>query len=210
MADNVQIAPGIFAASDDIGGVQYQRVKVTAGADGAATDVSAAAPLPVTAISSALPTGAATAANQTTLIGHVDGVEALLATIDADTSALAAVVSGSEMQVDVVSFPRVTLTTVTGTVASSGDNTVIAAPSAGTRIVVHLLKYQLEAATATTVIVKNGSTAIDRTYCAQGQGYVEQPASGKEIRLADAAALVLNLSGANSVGYRVRYTTEAV
>ena len=158
MADNVQIATGIYAASDDIGGVQYQRVKTTWGADGTATDVSAAAPLPV----------------------------------------------------EVIELPTVTLTTVTGTVATSGDNTIIAAPSAGTRIVVHLLKYQLEAATATNVIVKNGSTAIDRTYCAQGQGYVEQPASGKEIRLADAAALVLNLSGANSVGYRVRYTTEAV
>lgn len=53
-------------------------------------------------VSSALPTGAATAANQTTIIGHVDGIETLLGTIDADTSALAGAVSGSEMQVDVV------------------------------------------------------------------------------------------------------------
>jgi hypothetical protein len=35
-----------------------------------------------------LPTGASTAANQTTLIGHVDGIEALLTTIDADTSSI--------------------------------------------------------------------------------------------------------------------------
>jgi hypothetical protein len=53
-------------------------------------------------VSSALPTGAATAANQSTIIGHVDGVETLLGTIDADTSALAGAVSGSEVQVDVV------------------------------------------------------------------------------------------------------------
>lgn len=33
-----------------------------------------------------LPTGAATAANQSTIIGHVDGIETLLGTIDADTS----------------------------------------------------------------------------------------------------------------------------
>lgn len=33
-----------------------------------------------------LPTGAATAANQNTIIGHVDGIETLLGTIDADTS----------------------------------------------------------------------------------------------------------------------------
>lgn len=58
---------------------------------------------------SALPTGASTAANQTTIIGHVDGIEGLLTTIDADTGGMLAslqtldnVVSGSEAQVDVV------------------------------------------------------------------------------------------------------------
>lgn len=50
-----------------------------------------------------LPSGASTAANQTTLIGHVDGIEALLTTIDSDTSALAGAVAGNEMQVDIVS-----------------------------------------------------------------------------------------------------------
>lgn len=50
-----------------------------------------------------LPTGAATAANQSTIIGHVDGIETLLGTIDADTSTLAGAVAGSEMQVDIVS-----------------------------------------------------------------------------------------------------------
>jgi hypothetical protein len=49
-----------------------------------------------------LPTGASTAANQSTIIGHLDGVEGLLTTIDADTGALAGAVSGSEMQVDIV------------------------------------------------------------------------------------------------------------
>jgi len=85
--------------------------------------------LQVDALSSALPSGAATAANQSTIIGHVDGIEtlitstnskidtfdavldniltknteidAVLDTIDADTSTLAAAVS-TEMQVDVV------------------------------------------------------------------------------------------------------------
>jgi len=44
--------------------------------------------LQIDVLSSALPSGAATAANQTTIIGHVDGIEALLTTIDADTSAI--------------------------------------------------------------------------------------------------------------------------
>jgi len=49
MADNVGYTPGAGAtiASDDIGGVQYQRVKIGVGADGSATDVSSANPMPV-------------------------------------------------------------------------------------------------------------------------------------------------------------------
>lgn len=49
MADNVAVTPGSGAtvAFDDISGIMYQRVKIGVGADGAATDVSSAAPLPV-------------------------------------------------------------------------------------------------------------------------------------------------------------------
>jgi hypothetical protein len=54
-------------------------------------------------------TGVATAGNQTTIIGHLDGVEGLLTTIDADTGnvstkidTVAGAVAGTEMQVDVV------------------------------------------------------------------------------------------------------------
>lgn len=61
--------------------------------------------------------GVSTAANQTTIIGHVDGVEGLLTTIDADTSnistkidTLAGAVSGTEFQVDVLTMPTVTVT----------------------------------------------------------------------------------------------------
>ena len=51
------------------------------------TPVSSSKPLPVSVTGG----GDATAANQTTIIGHVDGIEGLLTTIDADTSTLAAV-----------------------------------------------------------------------------------------------------------------------
>lgn len=42
MADNVAITPGagVTVATDDVGGVQYQRVKAVFGADGTATDVA--------------------------------------------------------------------------------------------------------------------------------------------------------------------------
>lgn len=57
----------------------------------------------VDVLSSALPTGASTSAKQDTIIGHLDGVEGLLTTIDGDTGTIAGAVDGSEMQVDIVS-----------------------------------------------------------------------------------------------------------
>lgn len=49
MADNITVTAGTgtTVATDNIEGVNYQRVKITWGADGTATDASAAAPVPV-------------------------------------------------------------------------------------------------------------------------------------------------------------------
>lgn len=58
-------------------------------------------------VTSALPTGAATAANQTTIIGHLDGVETLLTSIESMLNTLDNAISGAEMQVDIVSMPAV-------------------------------------------------------------------------------------------------------
>jgi len=79
---------------------------------------------------------------QDTLITHVDGVEALLATIDADTGAIKTAVeildnaiSGSEMQVDVVSLPALAAGSATiGKLAANsgvdiGDVDVLSLPS---------------------------------------------------------------------------------
>lgn len=51
MADNVAITAGAGTniATDDVGGVQYQRIKVTWGVDATATDAQVAQPLPVQA-----------------------------------------------------------------------------------------------------------------------------------------------------------------
>mgnify|MGYP003949165355 CR=1 FL=1 len=61
-------------------------------ADGSGTNtvplVDTAGHTQVDIVSSALPSGGATAANQATIIGHVDGVETLLTGIDADTDAI--------------------------------------------------------------------------------------------------------------------------
>lgn len=50
MADNIQVTQGTgtTVAADDVGGVLWQRIKIGVGADGSATDVSSANPMPVT------------------------------------------------------------------------------------------------------------------------------------------------------------------
>lgn len=72
-----------------------------------------------------LPTGASTAANQSTIIGHLDGVEGLLTTIDGDTGSLAGCVGGTELQVDIVSSAL-----PTGAATSANQSTANTALSA--------------------------------------------------------------------------------
>ena len=83
-------------------------------------------------------TGVSTSAKQDTIIGHVDGVEGLLGTIDADTGnistkidTVAGAVSGTEMQVDVLTMPTVTVNshavTNAGTFAVQVDGAALTA-----------------------------------------------------------------------------------
>lgn len=55
MANDVTLpGTGRVIATDDIGGVDYQRIKVVHGAEGSATDTSSAAPFPVALLGEAL------------------------------------------------------------------------------------------------------------------------------------------------------------
>lgn len=92
MADNVSITPGTGTtiASEDVSGVQHQKVKIEFGGDGVATMVSASDPLPVSATIDT--TGLATDAT------------------DDNTATIAGAVSGTEMQVDVITMPTVAVT----------------------------------------------------------------------------------------------------
>lgn len=81
MVDNVtfQTTPatapnGTVVATDNIGGIDYQRVKVTWGVDGTATDVSATDPLPVTSTPSKSSTG-----TQSNVAGNAGNVTILAA-----------------------------------------------------------------------------------------------------------------------------------
>lgn len=128
MADGVAITAGSGTTilTDDTGaGGHAQVVKLAIATDGSATLIPADGTdgllVNLGANNDVTVAGVATAANQTTIIGHVDGIETVLGTIDADTSTLAGAVSGTEMQVDVVTMPNVTLAAGTNTNEVVGD-----------------------------------------------------------------------------------------
>jgi hypothetical protein len=119
MAENVNITPGTgdVVAADDIAGVKHQRVKISQGVDGSATDVSSTDPLNVTLANTGanstaikvdgssttqpisvstlpLPSGAATAAKQPAL-GTAGTASSDVLTVQGITSMTALKVDGS-------------------------------------------------------------------------------------------------------------------
>jgi hypothetical protein len=100
---------------------------------------------------------------------------------------------------------------ITGTTAAVGLTTLIAAPGAGTRIVVSSFMVQNESAVATTVQVGQGGAARFRALLqTQGAALSGSFLVGREWKLAANTALTVTLSAANSHGYSVVYYTEAV
>ena len=97
-------------------------------ADGSGTNtvplVDAAGNLQIDIVSSALPSGGATAANQATIIGHVDGVETLLGTIDSDTDAIKTSLGNIDNSVD-GNYLNVNMN-LAGSDAQAGEGTISA------------------------------------------------------------------------------------
>ena len=115
MADNTLQQANETIATDDVGGVKFQRVKQCWGVDGVATDVSAAAPLPVVQTgASTLPTGAATAVNQAlevASLASIDGkLPALVSSRVPVESKLAAATSGGWSTKKIISAATTNLT----------------------------------------------------------------------------------------------------
>lgn len=81
--------------------------------------------------SCALPTGAATSAKQDTIIGHVDGIEGLLTTIDGDTGTIATEVAGLLTDTELRATPVPVSGTVTANLSAT-DNAVLDAIEADT------------------------------------------------------------------------------
>lgn len=97
-AEAAALGSGVLIQGDD--GTDRKNINVDATTGDVQVDVTNTVTVdgsgvtqPVSASSLPLPSGASTAANQSTIIGHVDGIEALLTTIDADTSNLSSVLT---------------------------------------------------------------------------------------------------------------------
>ena len=129
MADNIGYTPGSGAtiAADEIGGVLYQRMKIGIGADGTATDISTANPMPITA-PNALGVSA-TGALTTTETGElVEAIEALRMAVQSlnrtvgqvlpDSTGRMRTVVESGSNVAITSLPTLSTVTTVGTVTT--------------------------------------------------------------------------------------------
>lgn len=96
---------------------------------------------------------------------------------------------------------------VSGTAASNGNNTVIAAVN-GARIVITDVVLQNESTTATTMILQDGAGGSALLRCLgqnQGDGIGMVYADDSRPATTVSNLLNLNLSGANSCGYTIGY-----
>lgn len=149
---------------------------------------------------------ATTNSTLSTIDGRVDGLETLVA---ATNAALAAAIPAGNNNIGDVDIAEKTLIWVTGTAASSGDQTIIAASGAATAHKIVFFQLQNESAVATTMILKFGAAAKYRALGQnQGDGATFTAPAGRAWSVGNNTALVLNLSGANSCGYTVCYFTE--
>ena len=150
MADNLNIDAGstLTVATDDISGVHYQRVKIAQGADGAAVDVSPAAPLNVTVASATLGTvtitGTVTPSTTASTITNAVGNPVNVSLTSTEVTVKSAV-AGFNVNVATATLGTVTISgnvnvatatlgtvTITGTTVITSGNINVATATLGT------------------------------------------------------------------------------
>lgn len=131
----------------------------------------------------------------------------------AGNNSLSAIALSLNQQALVNKRQSATRTWLSGMFSTSGDNSVIVAPAAGTQIVISELRVQSNATTAQTVLVKRGAADVNplRIRCvSDGNGLSEAYSTGNELRFGSAVAFMLNLSAPTAVGLTIRYWVENV
>ena len=95
------------------------------------------------------------------------------------------------------------------TVSATGDNTIIAAPGANKRLIIDFLQLQNESAVATIIQVKWADVARWQVLL-QSQSQIAQTIIKPGWSLPTNTAFILNLSGANTIGYSIAYVIQDV
>lgn len=207
MADNIAVTEGSgkTVATDDISGIQYQRVKVVLGADGVNDgDVSSSNALPVSAASLPLPTGASTAAKQPALgtagtpssdVITIQGVSSMTA-VKVDNSAVTQPVAGTTASGSSLSSNPVTVggrgSTALPTAVSDGQvvNTLMSKTG---KIITRNVLYENLGNQQTTITSSTSETTIvtaDATYKLMLYGLVltNTSASATKVTIKDATS----------------------
>ena len=199
MANNVPITAGsgTTVGTDDCGGVHISLVKLVDSTEDSTTRTGiAASPLQVSLANHAANatavkvdgsavtqpvsgtvavTGVATAANQATIIGHVDGIEGLLTTIDADTGTIATEVTSIDSKITacntgavVISSGTITAVTAITNALPAGNNNIgdvdvasLPALPAGTNNIGDVDIVSLPALAAGTNLIGKASAGLD-------------------------------------------------
>lgn len=147
----------------------------------------------------------ATAANQATEIARLEAIrDRLPSSLSSDRLKVDG--SGVTQPVSVTNFDsRPNIFYSTGTIASSGDNTIISAPGVGISIYITHLMLQNESNNALTIILKDSANRLRCIAPFQGNGIALTFGEKRDFKLAVNTALILNLSAANSCGYSIGY-----
>lgn len=117
------------------------------------------------------------------------------------------------MDGEAVSLERKSLSHSVGTVSSSGDNTLVAAPGEGKRFVITaiLLQSNSDDDTAVTLTLKSASDDLKKVLCTEaGVGLSETYDPAHVLECGENEAIVLNLSAAESVIHSIDYYEESV
>lgn len=181
MSDNFATNPGSGGetfASDDIGGVQYPRIKLSWGADGVAVDVSGANPLPTSVVGTVAVSGPLT---------------------DAQLRAAAVPVSGplTDAQLRATPVPvSLTSTTITGSVAVTGTFWQATQP-------VSAASLPLPTGAATSALQTTGNTSLSNIdgklpALSGGRVPVVLPAGGSGLTDAELRATPVPVSTTNA------------
>lgn len=183
MADNTTLpGTGESIASDDIGGVKYQRVKISVGADGAAADLApgqaamaASVPVVIASNQSAVPVSLASVPSHATTDGGPSWTSAYLHTASAD---------------------------------ATGIVDVTAAPTGGQKIVIDDIILSVDTAMWVLFEEETSGTDILKLYMAANSSAQVTPRGRIKLPVAD-KKLRMDASVAGNIAVTVVYHSEA-